>query len=333
MISERLSNKFRICSLLATVFVVYRHSFVVHAFYGTNTCNNQVVMFFTHWISGLTEVAVPMFFMISGFFFLGKDYYSWTKYRSMIQKKTKTLLIPFVFWNVVGLLVLLLYKSSDIPHEILAFVKHFFISDYNGPLWYVRDIMLFMLLIPLYQWMFNKHLRWLCGIVIAYLFAKWQPVDCAVFSSEGILFFVLGGVLSKYKVLDCRIDKKWIAYTLLLLWQVCCMFCDLWANEWIHKTVVVLGVLSVWYGIDMISVRIGARMKQISYYAFFIYVTHFYCVKFVKIVMAHWFYGNGFVALLTFLLAPILVVACLLEIGKLYKHCSPKMYFFTTGNR
>lgn len=333
MISERLSSKFRICSLLATIFVVYRHSFVVHAFYGTNTCDNHVVMFFTHWISNLTEVAVPIFFIISGFFFFGKNYCTWTNYRSMILKKTKTLLIPFVFWNVFGVLVLLLYKRSDIPHEFLTFVKHFFVSDFNGPLWYVRDIMLYMLFVPLYQWVFNKRTVWLCGFIVAYLLVKWQPVDCAVFSSEGILFFILGGILSKYKVLNFRIDKKWIVCSLLLLWQVFCLFCDLWANEWEHRAIVILGVISVWYGIDLIPLKFSIRMQQISCYAFFIYVTHFYSVKTIKLILAHYFYGDGAVALLTFLFVPILIVVCLLKLGKFYKHSLPKMYFFTTGNR
>ena len=174
---------------------------------------------------------------------------------------------------------------------------------------------------------------WLCGAIVACLLAKWQPVDCTVFSSEGVLFFILGGILSKYKVLDCQIDKKWIVCTLLLLWQVCCSFFDLWANEWIHKAIVVLGVLALWYGIDLIPKKFCIRIKQISCYAFFIYVTHFYCVKFVKVILAHYFYGNGIIALLTFLLAPIIVIVCILRIGMLYKAYFPKMYYITTGNR
>ena len=333
MISERLSEKFRTCSLLATLFVVYRHSFVIHAFYGTNTCDNQELMFFTHWISNLTEVAVPIFFIISGFFFLGKNYYSDTKYGSMLQKKAKTLLVPFVFWNIIGLLVLFLYRSSDIPHDLHPFMKRFFSSDFNGPLWYVRDIMLYMLLVPLYQWIFYKRMSVFCGVFVVYLFARWLPVDCAILSTEGVLFFILGGILGKYKMLDKQIGKKWVAWALFILWQACCLFCDVWANEWIHKTIVILGVLSVWYGIDLIPSKFRMKMKQISCYAFFVYVTHFYCVKIVKVIVAHWFYGNGTIALLTFLLVPVIVVSCLLKIGMLYKAYLPKVYLFTTGNR
>ena len=333
MISEQLSDKLRICSFLATVFVVYRHSFVIHAFYGANICNNQDVMFITHWISGLTEMAVPLFFIISGFFFLGKEYSSWTIYFSMMRKKTRTLFVPFVCWNVAGLFVLLLYKCSAVPHELHSFVKHFFISDFNGPLWYVRDLMLYMLLVPLYQWLFDNRMRVLLGLFVSFLLTKWMPVDGKVFSSEGVLFFIIGGILSKYKVLDYRIDKKWIIWALLFLWQICCLFCDLWSNEWLHKAIVVLGVLALWYGIDLIPIKFCIRIKQISCYAFFIYVTHFYCVKFVKLILAHYFYGNGTVALLTCLLVPMFVIALLIEIGKLFRFYFPKVYLFTTGNR
>lgn len=43
-------------------------------------------------------------------------------------------------------------------------------SEWNGVLWYVRDIMTMMLLAPLYSWLFVVNNKWLYFVVTALLF-------------------------------------------------------------------------------------------------------------------------------------------------------------------
>ena len=54
----------------------------------------------------LTDCAVPMFFVISGYlFFLRHDgKFTWTQYKGQMLKKCKTLLLPFLIWNILGAL-------------------------------------------------------------------------------------------------------------------------------------------------------------------------------------------------------------------------------------
>lgn len=333
MISEQLSNKFRICSFLATIFVVYRHSFVIQAFYGSDLCSSQILIFLTRWIANLTEVAVPLFFIISGFFFLGREYDTCFLYKNMIAKKAKTLFVPFVFWNLIGLLILTVSKQQAIPQDYLLLIKNFFTSSYYGPLWYVRDIMIFMLLVPLYQWMFDTKFRIVLGLLMIALLIYWMPVDCTVLSSEGLLFFILGGLFGKSKVLEYRLKSKWYNVAILIIWQVCCLFFNFWSDEWLHKCFYAIGLPAMWYGIDLLSMKVVGLVKTLSTYTFFVYVTHFYSIKIAKLSIAHFFHGNEIVAIITFLFVPLLVVACLFEIGKSINYYFPKFYALTTGNR
>lgn len=333
MISEQLSNKFRNCSLLATIFVVYRHSFVIQAFYGSDLCSSQMLIFLTRWIANLTEIAVPLFFIISGFFFLGKEYNTWFLYKNMIAKKAKTLFVPFVFWNLIGLLVLIVSKQEIVPQDYLSLIKNFFISDYYGPLWYVRDIMILMLLVPLYQWVFDTKFRLILGLFMIALLIYWMPVDCTVLSSEGLLFFTLGGILGKSKILEYRLKSKWYNVAILFIWQMCCLFVNFWSNEWLHKCFYAIGLLAMWYGIDLLSMKVVGLIKNLSAYTFFVYVTHFYSIKIAKLSIAHLFYENEIVAIITFLFVPLLVVACLFKMGKYIKYYYPNFYVIATGNR
>ena len=54
----------------------------------------------------LTDCAVPMFFVISGYlFFLRQDDgFTWAQYKAKMLRKCKTLLLPFFIWNILGAL-------------------------------------------------------------------------------------------------------------------------------------------------------------------------------------------------------------------------------------
>ncbi len=74
MISKGLSDKFKLGSLLCTIMVVYRHSLNIQAFGGEERLEFWVPFIETG-ISKLTEIAVPFFFLLSGFFFFRGSYY------------------------------------------------------------------------------------------------------------------------------------------------------------------------------------------------------------------------------------------------------------------
>lgn len=80
----------------------------------------------------------------------------------MLKKKAKTLLIPFIFWNIVGGGILCLYNRAQVGDSIVNCVQQLFMSNWYGPLWYVRDLMTLMLLVPLYGWIF-------CVIRVGYI--------------------------------------------------------------------------------------------------------------------------------------------------------------------
>jgi len=86
----------------------------------------------------LVIVAVPVFFVISGYLFfanvkkLTKDIY-WQK----IRRRLKTLLIPYIIWNLLMTIKLKYFYFS------------FFWKPANLPLWFLRDLMIVTLLTPI----------------------------------------------------------------------------------------------------------------------------------------------------------------------------------------
>ena len=196
---KTISEKLKIFSFIATIFVVYRHSLNYLAFFGSSSAEGYNG-FVQDGFMSLTQIAVPYFFLVSGYFFFKKNYYedwnirnigesAWVK---MIIVKCRTLLVPFVFWNVIGLLLLIITRQ-----QYSFSIQSLFNSEWYGPLWYVRDLMFMMSIVPLYQWCFklddggNRIIfsNFILLFVLFLLIYNWNPIETTFVLLQDVLHF------------------------------------------------------------------------------------------------------------------------------------------------
>lgn len=326
-----LSNKIKVGMFLCTIMVLYRHSVNYLAFF--NSWNgfgiNKIVQ---GTISSLTEIAVPFFFIVSGFFFSKYRYYKWDNYLFMVKKKFKTLFIPYVIWNIFGGLILLFYAKDEFGKSLSEVILNIFMSNWNGPMWYIRDLILIMVLVPLYNWIFIYN-KWYVYIpILLILIWNWIPIDCSLLSSEALLFFLIGSVFWNH---DGFIKTKMKSSSLIF-------FAILWLvisskftgnNIYIHKLNTFLGLFVFWNCLDMINLNKKSLIIRLSKYSFIIYAMHTYLIKFFKRLIAYFYFGNEYMALITYLLAPILVTLCILLIARKWERLSYVTYKIATGGR
>ena len=330
MMNEQLSNKIRTLSLLATVMVVYRHSLNYLAFF--NSWSGEGVNgFIQDGFMVLTQVAVPYFFLVSGFFFFKKDYYAGEEYKMMLRKKWKTLFIPFVIWNTVGLLCLLVTGQYSQPVSVGDFILRLADSNYYGPLWYVRDLMTLMLIVPVYQWIFRCNNWIIYATVFAALYYMWIPIDCGWISTEGIFFFFLAGILQKHQEILQRRLTATVVWLLFAVWIVLCFTTPFF--QYLHKPCTLLGVVVFWLVSDHIALLDSKVVMRLARYSFLIYVLHFYPLKVMKVALGRLFYGNEWVSLAAYLILPIITCVIVVVIGCIMRRYMPKLYNLSTGNR
>lgn len=330
MIEKQLSDKIKTGSLICTFFVVVRHSLNLHAF-GISEIDPSLLTFFEYGVSKLTEVAVPFFFVVSGFFFMRYTYTSKNEYFNMISKKTKTLFVPFVLWNIFGILPLMLSHRFVYENNPLLYPVQLLHSDWNGALWYARDIMTMMLIAPLYTWIFKFDKKLLYLIIFVVLFYFWMPVDCSWISSEGMIFFFIGGVLQKQEfIFRLRISNK-LFLPLLALWLISCfVFPKLWI---VHRYNTLLGVVVLWSALDKMPNRLTEYLLGIAHYSFFIYVFHLDIIKLMKVSLASVFYRSEIVALFAYITLPIITFGVCVFIAKVWNKFLPKTFYIFTGGR
>lgn len=153
----------------------------------------------------LGAACVPCFFVFSGYYAFAKAPERWLSlegYSSELKKKVKTLLIPYLIWNILIILGswLKAYLASVLvspefapvlPELSLGYLKQiFWDGPANMPLWYVRDLMVMLLCSPL-LYLILRHFPY--AVIIPPLFFVFQIgffTIALTFYSIGLLFAI-----------------------------------------------------------------------------------------------------------------------------------------------
>lgn len=155
----------------------------------------------------ICQVATSTFLLVAGFLFFRDGPVSWTQYREKLRSRFFSLLVPYVAWNLLGLLVfsspsagkyfvLGLEPGPGAQWTLASVTKAFAgwpLYPVNAPLWFVRDLILFVALAPI----FNLIPRRLLPLGLACLCAYWLigplgVVPGGVPRSFSLLFFAIG---------------------------------------------------------------------------------------------------------------------------------------------
>lgn len=165
-------------------------------------------------------IAVPWFFVLSGLFIAKNvDNDSW--YKNALQKRFYTLVIPYCIWCALYvlfrcLLVLiasLVHSRAPTATEFSGFIsiESFGLYIFNPPVlvpfWYIRALMLFIILSPVLLWIIRKfnYIFLILAFLVYYVVApphfydldfwideKWRSLWRFGISLEGLLYFSIG---------------------------------------------------------------------------------------------------------------------------------------------
>lgn len=75
----------------------------------------------------LSRISVPLFFFISGFLFFYHANFNLSTYKNKLKSRIKTLLIPYLLWNLIGFLIFSI-KHLQILESVFPSIAN---TDYN----------------------------------------------------------------------------------------------------------------------------------------------------------------------------------------------------------
>lgn len=243
----------------------------------------DVMYFFSNVIG---RFSVPMFFLISGYLFFRSGVLDKRVYISKLRSRLHTLLLPYLLWNLIAFLYFVIKHYpplcyvfqgiTEIEVSFANFLKSFWEFSFEGlgesksmpidfPLWYVRDLMIIVLLAPLLYKLIKAGI-----FAVIVLGIAWLVFDIEILGLEisGFFFFTLGGYLAINKVdMFKGFASKQIVILVLLLTTIVVAIDMItrgtFYHYFIHNISVLMGVATVCISTVCI-IKLGKQIRWID---------------------------------------------------------------------
>lgn len=320
---------------------------------------------------GVCRIAVPAFFLISGYlFFVNLEKWDREIWLGKMKRRFHTLLIPYIIWNLVGIAYLCVspYVGANVenPESLLSvfqdrgWLRLFWDSNrvmeqwnpptinilgyamHNGmpantPLWFIRDLIVINLFSPLI-YVFVKNTKqyglWVLGIL--FLLNIWVPIEG--FSIIGFFFYSLGTYCAIFSKGMAEPFKKFspLAYVLAvaLLSGLLVTFGRHWSAQYIIRCFQIVGVISIFNIATICSKDGDSLVTRLADSSFFIYASHIFLLTAIAFILSKIMPGSSQLPLaINYLLAPALTIVMCVGVYKILKRVCPIFLSFICGNR
>jgi len=155
----------------------------------------------------MVKVAMPTFFVMSGYlFFVNVTEWNAKTYWSKLRRRVKTLLVPYIIWNIA------------MAVKLQTFSLSIFIEPGNMPLWFLRDLIIVSLLTPIIYIGVRKLGYWLFAILLPIYLTGLYAVQPGP-TPYAVCFFTLGSFLSirKMDLIETCMKYETQSYILTIL--------------------------------------------------------------------------------------------------------------------
>ena len=338
-----LSDKLRVISFILICLVVILHGQII------SLTNSEASLFVQQYISGqIARVAVPFFFLISGFLFARNidngNLFKW--FRNKIKKRISSLLIPYIVWSTVCLgtvMILQLIFPSLLPGErIIDYNAHQYFEELvENPtiayqLWFVRDLFIVVLLSPILYFLV-KYLREFFIIALFICWCYWYKIWFVSITS--FTFFSIGMYIAIF-------HKSWLIFRFKniwwwifpIIWLTYCYVgvCLQYDKSFHYLACVNFGILAIWISYDLFSESIRSRLigSEIIAFSFFIFILHEPTMTFLKKIYINTIgVSTTTTSLLCYFIFPISTILLCYGFGKIMRIRIPRFYYLLTGGR
>ncbi|WP_274534640.1 acyltransferase family protein [Pararhizobium polonicum] len=344
-ISSRI-NLMRIVLISGIVFVHVPHDPQTSPFLGNNGFIDWIRVFLG---DSLFRVGVPCLSAISGYlmFRRGIDAFDYGK---TLRSKARTVLLPFLIWNLSFLLLVVIAQRSGMgfgylpdaihatPRELATLAFAVESLPINVPLYFLRDLLLCILLAPILAALIRRYP--LTTLTVFFVYAVF-PIHNGLFLKKSILFGFSCGIYASLHRINIRaLDPHAEKIAVLSLAVAALLATALyWTGpeypvwiEMLRGLAAICGIVGSWtISAILIRSQLGRQLSKSEGLSFWIFCAHY------PLLIAFWMIWNraanpGLYPLFYFS-APILALLILVVSDNLAKRLTPWLHAILTGSR
>lgn len=302
----------------------------------------------------LGGVVVPVFFMLSGYFYFSKiDSFSVKIYGLQLKKRFFSVLLPYVLWNLIliatmfGKYQLLRFSGFDLTNsrESLSVIHNsswyqlLWGTPINFPLWYMRDLICMIVLAPLFFFWFRFMRKFGILLLTVFYLGVTQTLIPGL-SPTAILFFGLGSYWGMHRQNILLVFAPFRKLSLVL--AVLLLLISTFMNGTIYhvyfaRVFILVGVIAIFYVFDYLSQRqsLAVVLTKFAPTSFFIYVAH--KVQVISLLNGVWarlsLNEYGWVKLLGYFIVPLLTILICMGLYYLLNAAYPRFLIVLMGGR
>ena len=274
-ISKRISiiKYVMIIGIVVTHIPPFEH---IHAF-GFSTIET-IKVFFAH---GVFKVAVPVLATISGFLVFSSKLY--LNYSKLIYKKSRSILLPLILWNLPFALIIYLLQKYEFSgyhywielHPIsienwLLVVVGWTGLPINYPLHFLRDLFVVALMTPLF-WLLLKRIPYL-GFLIVLTVYYFDLEGGLVMRNNMLVTFYLGALAATQKWNLKSLDRHYLVLAIVFI--CACLIITTYRTD-NRELFVILSPFMVWPFFSCVTnTKLGDILHRYSKNSFFLFLSH-----------------------------------------------------------
>lgn len=362
MTEPQFRNKVVWFSFFFSLLVVWVHSYNAQMFLGI--CGETAEVYLTeHWIGDrFGQIAVPGFFMISGYLFY-RDF-DWNLLAGKWKRRISSVLVPYILWNflyymgyVVGSRltgISTIVGKGVVPFSLPALTDAVINYTYNYVFWYLCQLIMLILLTPLLYPVLKC--LWSRILLFAILwYAVWKNIDLIPLNSDALIYYAFAGSLAldrqrkknqknqknqkngqKREPFVPIPERSWnirrgLVGVLFLFWGI-------WFYGFGLRTAFIPGfVISRLFAVSGLWLMVPGEWLPPAYpfmhCNFFLYATHFAVVRFINKASALILPASRWTPLVLYLIMPVIVLAICGTASWILKHFSPLLWRMLNGGR
>jgi fucose 4-O-acetylase-like acetyltransferase len=343
------------------VFVVFIHNGISEKNFTNKNVALEIPVYVEivqNFIYIIVAVAVPLFFLISSFLLYTRE----NKFSTVLKKKIRTILIPYILWNLIFILFYHIMQSLPFTKAIFNSAPDYlirnygfydwlkaFLGDYTNkksltstpfdyPLWFIRDLFILNILFIGIKKIIDKAPF---GIIVIFFILWIANIKIYIVSPEALLFFSFGYYIVKYSLNEARIDI--IRMSEISLIYLITIIMELFFNKYIpiiHKINIIIGSIfflkASWYFVR--NKMIYTVLIWCGQYGFIVYAIHAFILPQLLKLSINLFLSpppavKGWLILVDYFLIVLLGIVLSILFGILLKKIVPKVYAVLTGGR
>jgi surface polysaccharide O-acyltransferase-like enzyme len=343
-----LSKKLRFISFISIILVVYLHSYnlVVKFKEGTQSIIKFDINSFLQTLisQGFARIAVPFFFMISGYLFFYNFNPTYENFFIKYKKRFFSLVVPYISWSIWGIALFYILQSMPISepfftkelirsYSLNKILDTVFIHPIPYQLWFVSDLIKYICISPIIYFLIANYSFY---PIIPFFMLWFFNINFKIASIEGVLYFLIGSFFAIKNINIMRMPKRKNIKLLTATWIVLLLvktYCELNSIPVfiLYKFCIFFGIISMWFQYDFY--KTWDKCSKFTHYTFFIYVFHEPILTIFKKALLRIMGVSEFSNLIVYLIAPILTIIFSIIIARVLKKLSNPIYKIITGSR